>query len=235
MPPRPPPSPPLLTVLCALSTLVSGWLALALEQSVRGLVGAWLGVPWHGLALDPERGFTAIAVQGAAAGEPALAAGLPLLAGSAAVIVAALLVYHGVGLLRASGWLRGFALGSATVGLLWVPTALAAAALPGGTGPVAELYGRLGEPQAGRWASGALALVTLALLAAPAARRAVATGGRWMRADSLQFRRRLVRVVAGYPGALAMALLCAAAGWARTPAAAVWVVAVFGAVQLRTR
>lgn len=154
---------------------------------------------------------------------------------SLAILLATSLLYWLVAAMRTAGWLRAVALVWSVVGLLWIPTALAAAALNDGGGPGADLYGRLGEPQAGRWAAAALGLLVLAMVAGPASRRAVAIGRAWMRVDALEFRRRLVRVVAGWPGAVAAVVLAVGGGWGRTPLVFLWVMAVVGVFQLRTR
>jgi hypothetical protein len=136
--------------------------------------------------------------------------------------------------LRVSGWLRVLVLELAVIGLLWLPTALAFALVPNGGGPMAQLYRQLGEPQAGRWAAGGLALLLLWLLAGVASRRALATGGRWMRTDAPQFRRRLVRVVAAYPAALALAAHALVAGWAAGAWAAAWSAVIVTVLTART-
>jgi hypothetical protein len=55
-----------------------------------------------------------------------------------------------------------------------------------------------------------------------------------MRADGVEFRHRLVRVTAGWPGASAAAVLAFGAGWAPTAWALVICVTVMGALHLRT-
>ncbi len=235
MPPRPPPPPRTLTILQVVAALAAAWVTVALDQVLRGLIGSALGVRWLEVALDPARGWTPVVSQGPA---PDLTVGgvalmalagavvLPLLAGALAALTSAV---------RSSGWLRGFALAWLVVSCLWLPTALVAAAAPGSEGPVAGLYARLGNPQAGRGAAAALALVLLVLLAGPVSRKAVAVGRAWMRADSVEFRRRLVRVVAGWPALAATVALLWALGWAREPWLLPWPVAVLAAFHLRTR
>jgi hypothetical protein len=155
---------------------------------------------------------------------------------SLVVVAAGLAVFVAVRLVRAAGWLRGLALGGLVVALVWVPTALAASLLPRGAGPAATLYRSLGDPPAGRWAALALAVLLMALLAGPLSRAALGTARGWMRADAADFRRRLVRVVAGWPAAGATAVLLAGAGgWGRTAWAAVWSLLVLATLHVRTR
>ena len=235
MPPRRPPPPGPLTLLSIGATLVAAWLSFALDQLVRGALGALVGVPWHGLRLSPEHGWTVVAVQGAVAGVPAGGIALMLLAGAALL---PLLVWGLLSLslaIRAAGWARSFALSWLVVACLWAPTELASAALPGGAGPAADLYARLGEPQAGRWAALGLGAAVMLLIAGPLSRWGVTVGGAWMRADSLEFRRRLVRAVAGWPGAAAAFALMLIAGWARTPWALAWPGVILVTLHLRTR
>ena len=234
MPPRRPPPPGPLTLLSVAAALVAAWLSFALDQLLRGSIGALVGVPWHGVRLSPESSWTIVAVQGSASGVPAGGIALMLLAGAA---VLPLIAWGLVGLalaFRSSGWLRSFALSWLAVACIWGPTELAAAAL-GGAGPAAELYARLGEPQAGRWAALGLGIAVMLLIAEPLSRWAVTVGGAWMRADSLEFRRRLVRAVAGWPGACAAFALLLSAGWDRTPWALLWPGVVLVTLQVRTR
>ena len=144
------------------------------------------------------------------------------------------LLYAAVSLFRASGWVRSLMLSLAVLGVFWLPTELVAGALPSGGGPVAELYASLGNPPAGRWATAALGSLLLWWLAGYATRRAVATGRSWMRADGVEFRRRLIRVVAGYPAALALAGAAAAQGWMPVWVAAAWGLMVLGMMMIRT-
>ena len=108
-------------------------------------------------------------------------------------------------------------------------------AVAGGGGPLSELYGRLGDPQAGRWTAALLGVLALAIVAGTASRQAVAVGRAWMRADAVEFRRRLVRVTAGWPGAASLVALGVVGGWASS----VWLLVVPAAVvlafHLRTR
>jgi hypothetical protein len=202
MPPRPPPPPATLTVLCSALTGVLAFGAVRADAVLRAAAGPRL-VP---LAAE--------------------------LAGSAVVIAAGVVLYGIVALVRAPGWLRVTALAALVIAVLWLPTSLAAAAV-GGAGPVGALYARLGDPPAGRWASPALGVLLLLLLAGSLTAAAVGTGRAWVRADGRDFRRRLVRVVAGWPAMVAIGVV--AVHWAWTPWFAWWPVAVMTLLMVRTR
>jgi hypothetical protein len=193
-------------MLCAAAAGGAAWLSVSLEASARQLVAGVTG-QWA----------------------------LAVITASLVVLLLSTVTYLLAINMARSGLIRGLALAWSLVGLLWIPTALAAGALRAGSGPMADLYNRLGDPQAGRWASLALAIVILIIISGPASRRAIETGRSWMRVDGLEFRRRLVRVVAGWPGAIVMVVLGIGAGWANTPWLALWMVAVLASLQLRTR
>lgn len=233
MPPRPPPSPPVLTVLCCIAAVAASWLSVAIDALARSAIGGMVGVPSAGLMLLPDLAWTLSARQQAASAGP-FAWALVVLSGSAAVVLVSTVLAWLVASLRMAGWIRAFALVWSIVGLIWIPTALAAGALNGTRGPGADLYMRLGDPQAGRWSALALGILILAMVAGPGSRRAISGARGWMRADGLEFRRRLVRVVAGWPAAAAILALGLAAGWGQTPWLALWVGVVVGAFQLRT-
>ncbi len=211
------------------------WVSVAVDQAMRGLLGMVLGSPLRGFALDPAHAWLPVIVQGPVAGQTVGGVALVALAGAVVIPLVAL----GLTLLLSSGrswgWLQGFALVWLVVGALWLPTALAAAALPGSSGPVAELYARLGDPTAGRWTALALGTVLLGLVAGPVSGVAVSVGRRWMRADAPEFRRRLVRVVAGWPGLVAAVALLAVVNGARSPWLVPWPLAVLAAFHIRTR
>jgi hypothetical protein len=209
------------------------WTTIALDQAARGWAGALVGVPFEGLVLSPLHVVTVL--QGRAGPPTAWGWTFMLLSGPVALALVATGTHLVAGLLRTAGWLRSLALEWVVVALLWLPTALAAAALPKGGGPVAELYAQLGDPQAGRWGALALALLLLWLLAGVVSSRAVAVGRSWMRTDGLEFRRKLVRVVAGYPAAVALGALAIVSGWMAPAWCAGWLVLVFTAQMLRTR
>ncbi len=207
-------------------------MSLSLEQVFRGLAGRMVGLPGAELAVSPAHGWTLTLVP--VAGEPGpWGAAWMLVAGSAGMIGCAMLFTGLAGLFRAPGWLRAFALEWFVVALLWAPAALAASVAPGGGGPAAELYDGLGDPPAGRWAALGLALVLLWLSAGPIGRRSVAVGRAWMRADGREFRRRLARVTAVWPGLVALAGLGAVARWAHSPVAAAWLLVVLFVLHQR--
>lgn len=235
MPPRPPPSPPVLTFLCCLAAVAASWLSVAVDALVRAGVGAVAGVPSAGLALVPDAGWTLSANQTAAAAGPFVWT-LVIVAGSVAVLIVSGIAARIVSFFRMAGWIRALALVWSLVGLIWIPTALVCAVLTRrGRGPVEELYERLGDPQTGRWSAAALGVVMLVIVAGMASRGALDGARGWMRADGLEFRRRLVRAVGGWPAAISVVVLGLGAGWAKTPWLAAWAVAVMLAFQLRTR
>ncbi len=219
-------------VLCAVAALMAAWLALAADQALRMAVGRLAGAPPSSLALAPERGWTLVLVPGAGDSGPWVGAGM-VAAGTAGMVAAALLLAGLVARFRAPGWLRAFALELYVVALLWTPTALAGAVAPGGRGPAAELYAGLGEPPAGRWAALGLALVLLVLAAGPIGRRTLSVARAWIRVDGPAFRRRAVRVTAGWPAVAALAGLGLVAGWAPSPLLALWLAAVLAALTWR--
>ncbi len=222
----------MLTALSCLSALIAGYGAIAVEQALRGVMGAAAGAAWRGMAVQPPFFLPRALLEGSPA-TPLAWLGMAL---SGPIVLAAggALLYAAVSLIRASGWLRSLVLSLAVLGVLWLPTELVAGALPSGGGPIAELYAALGNPPAGRWGTAALGSLLLWWLAGYAARRAVATGRSWMRADGVEFRRRLIRVVAGYPAALVLATAAAAQGWMPVGVAAVWGLMVLGMLMIRT-
>jgi hypothetical protein len=221
-------------VLCSIAGLAAVWVSLAVDQLARGLAGALLGVPMGPITVGGNRHLLTV-FHGPLTGLGPWSFAFVVLAGTASVVTLALLLGALTTAMRSPGWLRGFALAWVVVALLWVPAALAAASVRRGAGPAAELYQRLGAPQAGRWTAAALAVVILALVAGTASARAVAVGRAWIRADGLGFRRRLVRVTAGWPAVIAMVALGVGAGWARSPWLAVFPVAVLASLHWRTR
>lgn len=234
MPPRPPPSPPVLTVLCCVAAGAGAWISLAVDQLGRAAAGLVFGVPLSGFVLSAERNGVLVAVQGPSAHLGPWELTTMVLAGSVAVVALAVVQHVVVGAMRAPGWMRGLSLGWVVVSLLWLPMALAASTLPVPGGPVAELYTRLGSPMAGRWTAGALGLLVLLLTGGVIVERAVSVGRSWMRADGREFRRRLVRVTAGWPGVVAMLALAFGAGWAPTAWALVPCAAVVAVLQAET-
>ena len=235
MPPRPPPSPGVLTILCAIAAAAALWVSSAVDQVMRGLVGSLFGVPFQGLQIAADRAFLLTAIQGPTTSLGGGAFAAMVLAGALVSGLLAWLLYAFVRAVHSSGWLRAFALAWVTVALLWLPAAMAASTLSRGAGPGHELYARLGEPMAGRWTALALGLAGVFLAAGPISRCAVAVGRSWMRADGLEFRRRLVRVTVGWPAVTALALMAYAAGWAPSAWSLVFVVGALGALQVQTR
>jgi hypothetical protein len=205
VPQREPLTPPLLTVAAVLAAFPAAWLALAADAALSGTVGALAGFPWHGLTLAPS--FTLRAVQVTSGSHPAALWAVALLAGPLGSALLALAAHGVVEVIRSPAWLRVLALELCAFALLRLPALLFAGVASAGRGPVNDLYARLGEPQSGRWSVGLLAVLMLAALAAVVGRRAVAVGRGWMRVDAREFRRRLVRVLAGYP------VVAALAGW----------------------
>ena len=198
VPQREPLSAPLLGALFVVTGAASGWLLFALEALVQGGAGAAAGFAWLGVTLTPPFGLPAVrqgleGLHGAGAWAVLLLSGpmVGLAAGAAAHLLAEALA--------APGWLR--AIGFEVFALAWLrlPLLVLAAGLRRGGGPVAALYERLGEPESGRWAALGLGLVILWGVSAFVAQRAVALGRDWLRVDGVEFRRRLVRIVAGYP------------------------------------
>lgn len=218
-------------MLSTLSVLAAAYAALAFEQLVRGWLGTWAGVTWDGFGLTD---LLAPVIR--QSGVPATPLGwLALLVGGPVLLLlAGFAVFAVVNAFRVSGIARSLALSLVVVGALWLPTELFAAAVPGGRGPVAELYAALGDPRAGRWGAAALGALLLWLVAGPVSRRAVATGRSWMRADGREFRRRLARVVAAYPAAVVMLLIATALAWMPPLWAAAWAAIVFVTLMLRT-
>ncbi|HEY2806303.1 MAG TPA: hypothetical protein VGI92_10650 [Gemmatimonadales bacterium] len=234
MPPRPPPQPSTLTILCSAAALVAVWLSLGIDQLARGGAGTAVGVPIRSIVVSSSSLFIPTVVQGPSGGLGAGAYAFMVLAGPVGILVAAGALQAIANVLWSRGWLRGFALVWFVVALLWVPTAFAAGALVHGGGPIHELYGRLGAPLAGRWSALALAVVLLAGTARLASIQAVQVGRSWMRADAREFRRRLVRVTAGWPGIAAILALALGAGWAPTPWVVIYLTMVMMSLQIST-
>lgn len=219
-------------MLSTFSALIAAYAAIAIEQSGRAIGGLAGGVALRRLAAAPPW-YVVHAMQDGVPGAPGGWVALTL-TGTALLVAAALVIAALVGVFRTAGWLRSLSLSLVIVALTWLPTVLVAAVVPGGGGPVAELYGQLGDPRAGRWAALALGLVLLWLLAGVVSRRAVATGRAWMRADAVEFRRRLVRVVAGYPLLVTIAALAVVEGWMAAPFAVGWAICVLITLVVRT-
>jgi hypothetical protein len=198
VPQREPLSAPLLGALFVVAGAASAWLLFALEALVQGGAGAAAGFPWLGVVITPPFGLPAVqqgleGLHGPGGWAVLLLSGplVGLAAGAAAHVLAEALA--------APGWLR--ALGFEAFALAWLrlPLLVLAAGLRRGGGPLAALYDRLGEPESGRWAALGLGAVILWGVSGLVAQRAVAVGRDWLRVDGVEFRRRLVRIIAGYP------------------------------------
>lgn len=234
MPPRPPPTPPVLTVLSTVAALAAGWIAVAVTEAARAGLGLAAGVAYRRFEIAPPF-YLVRAVQD---GTPAGPGGWLLVTFGPGIVL--LLVAFAWGALvsatRSRGWVRSGGLALLLMALAWIPTLLVAGALRRGArgGPVGVLYQALGEPQAGRWAAVGLGLLAMWLASGVAARRAVTAGRAWMRADAVMFRRRLVRVVAGYPTGIAIAVMAVLLGWMAALPAGIWAVIVVVFAMIRT-
>ncbi|MGA2383174.1 MAG: hypothetical protein ABSG61_07020 [Gemmatimonadales bacterium] len=204
MPQKEPLSPPLLAMAGVLAAVPAAWLALAADAVVAGTASSLAGFRWLGLSVGPS--FTLRADFAPDGSHAAALWAFALLAGPVATALIALVVQMLVESARSPAWLRVLALELLAFAWLRVPALMAAGAAHG-RGPVAELYTQLGEPEAGRWPLGLLAVLALAAAAAVVASRTVEVGRTWMRVDGRQFRRRVARVLGGYP------VLAALAGW----------------------
>ncbi len=232
MPQRDPLSPPLLTLAGVLAAFPAAWLALAADAVAGGAAGAAAGFGWSGIVVTPS--FTLAPGLDAGGNHPPSAWALALLAGPLGSVCLGLLVHGLLQLLRVAAWLRIVGFQWVAFAALRVPALLAAAILPRGRGPVDELYGRLGEPESGRWAVALLALLALLGGAALVSRLAVGFGRGWMRVDGRGFRRRLVRVVAGYPALAAMVGWSVVSPWTGPVWTAAWLVLTLGALMAAT-
>ena len=204
MPQKEPLSPPLLALAGVLAAVPAAWLALAADAVVAGAVSSLAGFHWDGLSLAPS--FTLRADVTLDGSHGAALWAVALLVGPVAAACIALVFQLLIESMRSPAWLRVLALEMLAFAWLRFPALLAGGAAHG-RGPVAELYARLGEPEAGRWPVGLLAVLALAAAAAVVASRTVEVGRTWMRVDGRQFRRRVARVLGGYP------VLAALAGW----------------------
>ena len=204
MPQREPLSAPLLGALFVVAGAASGWLLLALDALVQGGAGAAAGFPWLGVAIAPPFGLPAVH-QGLEGPHGPGAWAVFLLSGPLAGLAAGAAAHALAEALVVPGWLRALAFEAFALAWLRLPLLVLAAGLRGGGGPLAALYERLGEPESGRWAALGLGALILWGVSALVARRVVALGRDWLRVDGVEFRRRLVRIVAGYPFAAATA------------------------------
>ena len=232
VPQREPLSPPLLAIACALAALPAAWLALAADVLVANAAGGLLGFSWSGFALSPW--FTPVAARGWDGAHPPALWALALLAGPVGAALLGLALHAAVQSVRSGAWVRVLALEWAAFAALRLPALLVAGVLARAPGPVNELYRRLGEPQSGRGALALLAALALWGAAAAVAHLAVAAGRGWMRVDGRAFRRRLARVVAGYPSLVSLAGWSAAAAWAPAPWMAGWLLLTLAALHVLT-
>jgi hypothetical protein len=232
VPQRAPLSPPLLAAACLVAAVPAAWIALGADALVSGAAGSLMGFPWSGLSLSPH--FTVVAMQAMEGSHPPALWVIALLVGPAGSALLGLGVHLVLNLVRSAAWLRVLALEWAGFAALRLPALLIAGVLPGGRGPVDDLYRRLGEPQSGRWAVALLAVLSLWGVAVLVTRLAVGAGRDWMRIDGRPFRRHLVRVVAGYPALASLAAWSAITPWAGPAWMAGWLLVTFVTLMLLT-
>jgi hypothetical protein len=230
MPQHQPLPPPLLLVSSVLAAQPAAWLALAAEAVVAGAVGALAGIPWGGLSFT--HGFIVRPVQASGAQLPAVVWTVVLLAGPVGTAAIGLAAHFLAEATRAAAWLRVPALEWGSFALLRLPALVFAGVAPGGRGPVNELYSRLGEPQGGRWSLAPLAALALGGVATIVVRRSIATGREWMRLDGREFRRRLVRVLGGYPSLVSLVVWCVLAPWAAPVWMAAWLLLTLASMHV---
>ena len=232
VPQREPLSPPLLGVACALAALPAAWLALASDVLIGSAAGSLLG--FGGTGVELSSWFTLVPAHGWNGSHPAVLWVLALLAGPVGAALAGLLLHGAAQLVRTAAWLRVLGLEWAAFAGFRLPALLVAGAAVGTPGPIDEMYRRLGEPQGGRWAVALLALLVLWAAAASVARLALGAGGGWMRTDGRTFRRRLVRIVAGYPSVFALGGWSVVAPWGPAPLMAGWLAVTLAALHALT-
>ena len=229
MPQKEPLSPPLLAVAGILAAVPAAWIALAADAALGGAAASLAGFPWQGLSLAPSFTLRAdVAADGSHA--PTLWA-IALLAGPLLAAGVALAFQALVESTRSPAWLRVLALELLAFSWLRVPALLAAGAVHG-RGPVADLYARLGEPEAGRWPVAGLAVLALAAASALVASRAVEVGKTWMRCDGRQFRRRISRILGGYPMLAVLAGWSVLTPWGAPAWIAVWLLLTLSALSV---
>ncbi len=232
MPRRDPLSPPLLALAGVLAAFPAAWLALAADAGIAGAAGSLAGFSWAGVSLTPS--FLPAPGLQLSGSHPPTSWVIALLAGPVGSVCSGLAFLLVMQAFRGLAWLRVVALQWVVFAALRIPAELVAGVVPGGRGPVDDLYRQLGDPESGRWAVALLAVLVLAGMAALAARLAVGTGRAWMRADGRGFRRRLVRVVAAYPALASLGAWSALAAWGGRGFMALWLVLTFAALQLVT-
>jgi len=231
VPQKEPLSPPLLALTGVLAAVPAAWLALAADAVAAGAAGSLAGFRWIGLTVTPTYILRAdLATEGS---HGAALWAFTLLAGPLAAALVALGAHFLVESVRSSAWLRVLALEFLGFAWLRLPALLVAGAFPrGGRGPVPDLYARLGEAQAGRWPVALLAILALAGAGALVASRTVAVGRTWMRVDGRQFRRRVSRVLGGYPVVAALAAWSALVPWAAPGWMVAWLLLTLSALSV---
>lgn len=229
VPQKEPLSPPLLALAGILAAVPAAWLVLATDAVLTGSTSAVAGFPWAGLSLG--RSFTLQADVGTGGSHAPVVWAVALLAGPVGCAVLALAVQLLVESMRSPPWLRVLALQLLAFAWLRLPALLAAGAARG-RGPVADLYARLGEPEPGRWPVALLACLALAAAAALVAGRAVAVGRTWMRVDGRGFRRRVARVLGGYPALVALAGWSVLMPWAAPAWMVLWLLLTLSALSV---
>ncbi len=228
-------SAPLLGSLFAVAGLFAGWLMLACEAAAQLGAGRLGGFQAVHLVFEPPFVLPGLVLgQGSEGAHTPWAWATVLLAGPVAAMLVGAAAHLLAEALLAAGWLRTLAFQAFAFAWLRLPLLALSAGIPRGRGSLSLLYKHLGEPESGRWAAIALGLVLLWGIAALVAWRAVALGRDWLRVDGRGFRRRAVRLVAGYPFVVATAAFAlerptAPLGWL-----AVLLVTFIGCLYLRT-
>ncbi len=230
MPQREPLTPTLLAAAGVVAAFPAAWLVLAADALASGVFGSLAGFHWGGMSLAPS--FTLRADLATDGSHGAALWATALLAGPIVTAALALAVQVLVESTRSPAWLRVVALEALAFAWLRIPALLVAGSGSRGRGPVAELYLRLGDPQVGRWPAAVLAIVVLAAAAAVVNQRVVDAGRSWMRADGRPFRRRLVRVLAGYPTLVALAGWSVIMPWAPPVWTGLWLLLTLSAMHV---
>ena len=234
MPQREPLSAPLLGALLVVGALASGWLDLAVEALTQAGIGVLGGVPGLELVLTPPYGLPTVRIAPQGPVGPLILAAFHV-AGPAAAMALGAAAHALAEALGLAGWVRVVAFEAFAFAWLRLPVVVVAAGVEGGAGPLASVYGGLGEPETGRWTAIALGLLLLWWISGLVAGRAVAMGREWLRVDGAAFRRRLVRLVAAYPFvvatvAFALGRAVAPPGWT-----AALLAAAVGCLMLQSR
>ena len=236
MPQREPLSSPLLGALAVVAALAGCWLVLAVESLAQGGVGALGGFVAHGVAFPPPYGVPLVR-QSLGGPHGAWSWTAFLLAGPIAALAVGFGAHALAEVIGASGWLRVVAFEVFAIAWLRLPLQILASGLPGGrggSGPLGTLYARLGEPESGRWAAVGIGLLALWGIAGLVSARAVTVGRTWLRTDDAAFRRRLVRVLAGYPFVVASGAFVFERPFGSVPMVVAGLVLVVAALTART-